>query len=197
LSGHPLAQYGAKLKGLITHSIEHLDDAQVGDAEVRLAGIISLIRLLKTRKGERMATFVLEDMSGRVEAVAFPDCYKSSYDSIREDLLVWVKGRLQGNGDRNKLQALQVMPLEKAFQGRAKRVVLRVDLSGLEQSVLGELKVLLSENPGECPVYFELETEGPCRLVVQSVEIQGISPSEQLTRSLEDLLGENTVFIQF
>jgi len=197
LSGHPLAQYGRKLKGLITHSIEHLDDAQVTVTEVSLAGIVSSIRLLKTRKGERMATFMLEDMSGRVEAVAFPDCYKSCYDFIREDLLVWVKGRLKGNGDRNKLQALQVMPLEKAFERRAKRMVLRVDLSGLEQSVFEELKALLSENAGECPVYFELETDGSCRLVVQSVDVQGVLPSERLTRSLEDLLGENTVFILF
>lgn len=197
LSGHPLAQYGSKLKGLITHSIEHLEDVQVTDIEVSLAGIISAIRLLKTRKGDRMATFVLEDMSGRVEAVAFPECYKGCYDSIREDLLVWVKGRLQGNGDRNKLQALQVMPLEKAFRGKAKRMVLRVDLPGLEQSAFEELKVLLGDNEGECPVYFELETEGSGRVVVQSVEIQGVSPSERFNKSLEDLLGENTVFIQF
>jgi DNA polymerase-3 subunit alpha len=197
LSGHPLAQYGHRLKGLITHSIERLEDTHLADTEVSLAGILTSIRLLKTRKGERMATFVLEDMSGRVEAVAFPDCYKSCYDSIREDLLVWVKGRLQGNGDRNKLQALQVTPLDKAFQGRAKRIVLRIDLTGLEQSTFEELKALLSENAGECPVYFELETEDARRLVVQSVDIQGVSLTESLTKSLEDLLGEDTVFIQF
>ncbi|MGB2906220.1 MAG: DNA polymerase III subunit alpha [Candidatus Aminicenantaceae bacterium] len=197
ISGHPLAQYGRRLKGLITHTIDRLDDTQAADVEVSLAGIISSIRLLKTRKDERMATFMLEDMSGRVEAVAFPDCYKSSYDSIREDLLVWVKGRLQGNGDRNKLQALQVMPLEKAFQIRAKRMVLRIELAGLEQSVFGELKAILSENPGECPVYFELKTEDSDRLVVQSVDIQGISPSDRLIKPLEDLLGKNMVFIQY
>ncbi len=197
LSGHPLAQYGRRLKGLITHSIDRLDDNHSTEREVSLAGIVSTIRLLKTRKDERMATFVLEDMSGRVEAVAFPDCYRSCYDSIREDLLVWVKGRLQGNGERNKLQALQVMPLEKAFQMRAKRMVLRIALAGLEQTVFGELKTILSENPGECPVYFELETDDSGKLVVQSVDIQGIAPTDRFIRSLEDLLGENTVFIQY
>jgi DNA polymerase-3 subunit alpha len=198
LSGHPLAQFGSRLRGLVTHSINRLDDAVVVDAEVSLAGIISAIRLLKTRKNdERMATFMLEDMSGRVEAVAFPECYRNCYDAIRDDLLVWVKGRLQGNGDRNKLQAVQILPLEKAFELKAKRVVLRVDLSGLESSVVADLKDLLRAHPGECPVYFELETREAAKVVVQSVDIQGIAASERLTRSLEDLLGENTVFLQF
>lgn len=197
LSGHPLAQYGNRLKGLISHSISRLDEITADEAEVSLAGIISAIRQLKTRKDERMATFMLEDMSGRVEAVAFPECYRSCYDFIREDLLVWVKGRIQGNGDRNKLQAVQIMPLERAFEKRAKRVVLRVNLAGLEQSVLQELKTVLKENAGECPVFFELETDGSSRLVVQSVDVQGIFPTEPLTKVLEDLLGENTVFIQF
>jgi DNA polymerase-3 subunit alpha len=197
LSGHPLAQYGKRLRGLVTHSISRLDDAVVVDAEVSLAGIISAIRLLKTRKDERMATFMLEDMSGRVEAVAFPECYRNCYDFIRDDLLVWVKGRLQGNGDRNKLQAVQIMPLERAFELKAKRVVLRVNLPGLESSVVTDLKNLLHEHPGECQVYFELETQDASRVVVQSVDIPGIVASERLTKSLEDLLGENTVFLQF
>ncbi len=197
LSGHPLAQYGRKLKSLITHSISHLEDMAAVETEVSLAGIISSIRLLKTRKDERMATFVLEDMSGRIEAVAFPECYRNCYDTIREDLLVWVKGRLQGNDDRNKIQALRIMPLEAAFEQRAKRVVLKVSLPGMEKSAFENLKTLLSAHPGECPVFFELETDDGCRLVVQSVDIQGITPSERLAKALEDLLGENSVFIQF
>jgi DNA polymerase-3 subunit alpha len=197
LSGHPLAQYGKRLKGLVTHTVSGLAEAGVTDAEVSLAGIMTTIRLLKTRKDERMATFVLEDMSGRVEVVAFPECYKNCYDSIRDGLLVWIKGRLQGGGDRNKVQALQVVPLERAFEMRARKLILRVHLPGIEPSVFQDLKGLLGENPGECPVYFELQTETAGRVVVQSVEVPGVTPSERLTRSLEELLGENTVQIQF
>jgi DNA polymerase-3 subunit alpha len=197
LSSHPLSHYGNKLKGLITHTLAQIADLSHTETEVSVAGIISTIKPLKTRKGDRMATFVLEDMSGRIEVVAFPDSYSENYEFIREDMLVWLKARLQGNGDSNRLQLIKLMPLENAFQQRAKRVILRINLPGLEASVLEDLKGLLADNPGECPVFFELETDNACRLVVQSVDIQGVTPSDNLTQKLEDLLGENTVFILY
>jgi len=197
LSSHPLSQYGNKLKGLTTHTLTQVNDLSNTETEVSVAGIISTIKLLKTRKDDRMATFVLEDMSGRIEVVAFPDSYSQNYEYIREDMLVWLKARLQGNDDSNRLQLVKVLPLENAFQQRAKRMILRVNLPGLESSVLQDLKNLLGENAGECPVFFELDTDNSCRLVVQSVDIQGVLPSERLTKGLEDLLGENTVFILY
>jgi DNA polymerase-3 subunit alpha len=197
LSSHPLAQYGNRLKGLVTHTLAQVNELSNTETEVNVAGIISTIKLLKTRKDDRMATFVLEDMSSRVEVVAFPDSYRQNYEFVREDLLVWLRARLQGNGDSNRLQLVKILPLEDALQHRAKRVILRVNLPELETSVVQELKILLGENAGECPVFFELDTDNSCRLVVQSVDIQGVTPTERLSKSLEDLLGENTVFILY
>ncbi len=197
LSSHPLAQYGNRLKGLVTHTLAQVSDLSNTETEVSVAGIISTIKLLKTRKDDRMATFVLEDMSSRIEVVAFPDSYRQNYEYIREDILVWLRARLQGNGDSNRLHLIKIMLLENAFQQRAKRMILRVNLPGLEASVVQELKILLEENAGECPVFFELETGNSCRLMVQSVDIQGVTPTERLSKSLEDLLGENTVFILY
>jgi DNA polymerase-3 subunit alpha len=182
---------------LVTHTIEQVNDLCNTETELSVAGIISTIKLLKTRKDDRMATFVLEDMSSRIEVVAFPDSYRENYEFIREDNLVWLRARLQGNDESNRLQLIKLLPLENAFQQRAKRMILRVNLPGLETSVLQELKTLLGENPGDCPVFFELDTDNGCRLVVQSVDIQGVVPSERLSKSLEDLLGENTVFILY
>ena len=40
--------------------------------DVSIGGIIGGMRLIKTRKGDRMASFVLEDTEGSVEALVFP-----------------------------------------------------------------------------------------------------------------------------
>jgi DNA polymerase-3 subunit alpha len=197
ITDHPLAQYGKNLNGLTSHSIGQLNEGVALSNDFRLAGIISSIRPLKTRTGDRMATFVLEDMSSRVEVVVFPDTYGKYYEFIREDLLVWIKGRLQGSEESTRIQLLEIMPLEKALQTHAKRVVVRVPLVGIEESVFHELKTILADHLGQCPVFFELETENSSRIILQSVEIQGVTPSEGLTRSLKDLLGENTVFVQY
>lgn len=197
LSGHPLSQFRKRIKGLVTHSISQLDKDSESNIEVCLAGIISSIRPLKTRKEERMATFVLEDMTGRVEVVAFPDSYSKGYQYLQDDLLVWIKGTLQGNGESTRLQLEQVLPLTEALKARAKRMVLHINLASLEASIFEELKNLLGSHTGNCPVFFELETDNAYQMLVQSLEVQGVDPSEDLTNILEDLLGENTVFIQY
>jgi DNA polymerase-3 subunit alpha len=89
------------------------------------------------------------------------------------------------------------MPLREAFQEQAKRVVLRIFLPGIEESVFVELKNLLDKSRGKCPVLFELETPHSYRMVVQSVDIQSVSPSEELTKNIEDLLGEGSVVIEY
>jgi len=197
ITGHPLAEFGKRLEKLVSQSINQLDEERDFNSEIRVAGIISSVKSLKTKKDERMATFILEDMSGRIEVVAFPESYKKYYDHLREDLLVWVKGKFLGEGESRRIHLLQIMPLEEALQKQAKRMILRIFLPGIEETVFEELKGMLDQNRGECPVFFELETPHSYRIVVQAGEVHGISLSEDLTRKIESLLGEDSVFIEY
>lgn len=197
ISGHPLAQYKDILKKLVPRSINQLDGEKNVNAEVKAAGIIASIKPIKTKKNERMATFILEDLSGRIEVVVFPDTYQKYYDHLREDQLIWVKGKFIGEGDNKRINLLEVMPLSEAFQKQAKKMVVRVFLPGIEKSVFEELKKLLDKNKGSCPVFFELETSRSSKVVAQSLEIQGVAPTGELTQSLEKLLGENAVYIEY
>ncbi len=197
ITGHPLAEFGKQLKRLVSHSINQLDDEKDFNSEIKVAGIISSLKPLKTRKDERMATFILEDMSGRIEVVAFPESYKKYYDNLGEDQLVWVKGKFLGEGESRRIHLLHIMPLAEAFQKQAKRVILRIFLPGIEESVFEELKNILDQNQGDCPVLFELETPHSYRMVVQGGEVSGVTLSEDLTRKIENLLGEDSVFIEY
>jgi DNA polymerase-3 subunit alpha len=197
ITGHPLAQFGERLKKLVSHSISQLDEEKDFDSEVRVAGIIPSLKPIKTKKEERMATFTLEDLSNRIEVVVFPDNYKKYYEFLREDQLVWIKGRFIGEGENRRIHLIQMMPLAEAFQEQARRMILRIFLPGLEESVFEELKEMLDKNPGKCPVIFELETPHSYRMVAQSIEIQGVSPSDDLTKNIESLLGEGSVLIEY
>ncbi len=197
ITGHPLTQYGKKLDTLVSHAINRLDDEKDFNSEIRIAGIISEVKSLKTKKDERMAVFQLEDLSGRIEVVAFPDNYKKYYAHLREGQMVWVKGRFLGEGESRRVHLVQIMPLDEAFQKQARRVVVRIFLPGTEETVFEELKSILDRNQGACPVLFELEIPHSYRMLLRSREVQGVTPSEQLTRDLEALLGENSVIIEY
>lgn len=197
ITSHPLAQFGNRLKRLVSDSINQLDEERDFNDEIRVAGIIYSLKPLKTRKEERMATFILEDLSGRIEVVVFPDSYKKYYEYLREDQMVWVKGKFLGEGENRRIHLVQIMPLSEAFQNQAKRMILRIFLPGIEESIFEDLKSMLERSRGECPVLFELETPHSYRMVVQSVDIQGVSPSEELTKNVESLLGEGSVLIEY
>jgi DNA polymerase-3 subunit alpha len=197
ITGHPLAQFEKNLVRLISHNVSELDEEKDFNSEIRIAGIISSLKPLKTKKDERMASFFLEDLSGRIEVVAFPESYKKYYEYLREDGLVWLKGRFLGEGESRRVQLIQVMPLAEAFEKQAKRVILRIFLPGLENSVLEDLKTILEKYPGQCPIFFELEIPHSYRLVAQSIEVRGVLPSDELAKEVQNLLGEDSVVIEY
>ncbi len=196
ITSHPLAQYKGRLEKLISHVISDLGEKDF-DKEVRVAGVIGSLKPLKTKKDERMATFVLEDMTGRIDIVAFPECFGRYHLYIRDGLLAWVKGKVMGEGESRRISLNQVMPLAEALEKMAKRMVIRVFLPGLEESVLSELKELLDKSEGPCPVYFELETPHAFKMVTRSAEVNGVTPTEDLKKRIETLLGEDSVHIEY
>jgi DNA polymerase-3 subunit alpha len=196
ITGHPLAQY-KNLRRLISHTVVELDESRDAGSEVRLAGIITGVKALKTKKDESMAAFALEDMSGRVDVVAFPESFRKFYEFIHEDTQVWLKGKFVGEGDNRKIQVVHMMPLADAFQSQATKVVIRIFVPGLEETVLDSLRDILEKNPGDCPVFFELETPHVNKVVTQSVEVKGVAPSETMAKAIEDVLGEGSVVIEY
>ena len=48
------------------------------EPDTSVGGIVAACRQLKTRKGDRMAVFTLEDAQGGVEVIVFPEAYQRS-----------------------------------------------------------------------------------------------------------------------
>ncbi len=197
ITGHPLAEFEKALRRMVSHFVSELDEEKDFDSDITLAGIIQDYKNLKTKKDERMGSFSLEDLTGRVEVIAFPEAFRKYYEFIRDEQKVWLKGRFIGEGDSRKVQLSALMPLEDALQKLAKEVVLRVFMPGLEPSTLEDLKEILGRHPGECPVSFELETPHAFRVLTQSPDFKGIAPAPNVIRALEALLGEDSVVVEY
>ena len=126
VSGHPLSHYQRILPRLTSHSTASFEEeADISD-EIRMAGVIADFQVKITQKEERMAVFQLEDMTGRIEVVVYPEPYKRFYNTLQEGILVWVKGRFQLDGEIHKIYLSQILPLDEAAQKLAKRFVVRL-----------------------------------------------------------------------
>ena len=90
LSDHPLKQLTAPARLLAPIGLGSLEE-QPDKTKVSAIAMISELRQVTTRKGDRMAILQLEDLSGSCEAVVFPKSYARLSDHLVAEtrLLVW------------------------------------------------------------------------------------------------------------
>ncbi len=72
MSGHPLQRFQAALAAA---GARRLDSLTASDPDCAIAGVVAGLRPLKTKRGDRMAVFSLEDETSKVETVVFPECF--------------------------------------------------------------------------------------------------------------------------
>src|SRR4029453_81716 len=128
ITGHPLERYQAELAQWANATVGTL--AQLGEKEATIGGIVTALRLLKTKKGDRMATFVLEDLEGGAEVLVFPEAYKKAAARLAEDVVGLVKARAEGVEEGNpRLLSSDVLPLDQAKMAEARFVTIRVPVA--------------------------------------------------------------------
>ncbi|MBW7884807.1 MAG: DNA polymerase III subunit alpha [Caldilineaceae bacterium] len=101
---HPLQQLDVDLQKITTCSCAELDERYDGKA-VTLAGMITNVRTITTKKGDPMAFVQLEDLQGGCEVVFFPKSYVEYKDKLVVDSVVVVKGKAQSREGQTSLLA--------------------------------------------------------------------------------------------
>lgn len=184
LSGHPLDAHRERLEEVTTHSIRELE---TGSA--RVGGLITSLRRRRTKAGDWMAVFNLEDTTGHLECVVFPKLYREIGEGLEEEQAVVVAGRFDdGDGDR-RLFVEGVVALEKAQARAVDGLTLQIDAAAADVAVLSRIESLLGQNPGPVPVFFEVVREGQYRLCLQAEEERNVQADRALVQQLRKLLG--------
>lgn len=103
VSGHPLDTYRDKLGALGT-TIEQIKTLREGTVAVA-GGIVEDVRVILTKKGDKMAFVKLTDYSGTLELVLFPEVFFTHKEFFETpDALVKVKGKIsERNGEKSLL----------------------------------------------------------------------------------------------
>ena len=106
VSGHPLDAYQAELdKRPSIHSIKQAVADKIEIAIVRMkgdlvtAGMVTSVRELITKKGDKMAFVMLADTKDEIEMVAFPRTYLELKDLFVPGTCIAVKGKLSIRND--------------------------------------------------------------------------------------------------
>ena len=116
LSGHPLDAYREQSARFASHAIKALtgEDAHVLDnSHVRIVCTIVKNRMMTTKSNTMMAFTSVEDLTGTMEVIVFPRVLDTFRDSIKENAVVVIEGRLSVREDEPaKLMAESILPIE-------------------------------------------------------------------------------------
>src|SRR5262249_1372470 len=208
-SGHPIDRYASALKEFGAKSVGELANAQPApqqetwgpagrkpiEPDTSIGGIIAACRQLKTKKGDRMAVFTLEDSQGGVEIIAFPEAYQRSASLIESGTMVLVRGKLERDDETVRILASEIAPIDSVRERLAREVAIHLRRPA-DRNTLETIGEIFSRHRGDRKVSFEVETgEPPNRLRVK-VEVSSqirVRPSPNLVAELEQVVGAGSV----
>jgi len=209
-SGHPVDRYGSALKQFGARTTGELAEAPVSaprdtswspggpkpiEPDTSVGGIVAACRQLKTRKGDRMAVFTLEDSQGGVEVIAFPEAYQRAAALIESGVLVLVRGKLERDDESVRILASEIAPLDSVRERLAREVAIRVR-PPVDRGLFETLGEIFSRHRGDRRVSFEIELSAvPKHLRVRadvSSQIR-VRPSPALIAEVEQVVGAGAV----
>ncbi len=186
-SGHPVDRYAGELKEFGAKSTGGLAElppigsrggaSNTGsgskpiESDMRIGGIVAACRQLRTRKGDRMAVFTLEDAQGGVEVIVFPETYQRAAGLIQTGMMVLVRGKLERDDKSVRVLASEIVPLEALRERLAREIAIRVRMPA-DRRLFEALESVFASHRGDRRVSFELELQG----------LVNGDPSERLVR---------------
>ena len=155
VSDHPLLGTERVLKRHIDGTLAEFRDGREGELRT-LGGIVTGLSRKYTKRGDLMATFVLEDLGAALDVMVFPKTMAEHGHLLENDAIVCVRGRLDRRDDQPKIVAMEVTRPEIDLDG-APPVRLRLPLTKISDDRVDNLRELLRRHPGDSPVFVHLE----------------------------------------
>lgn len=194
---HPIWSIRYILKDHIENDI--LDLPSLGDGTlVKVGGLLTKLSPITTKKGDRMFRFEIEDLTGSVEVVMFPQTAKVYGDILDVGETYILSGRLQHEGAQEDTTAnvkVFVSELEK-LKVPSTEVAEPIEFtlySSLEPSVLDAIQSIIDNNPGQSFVSLDIIQDRHC-LSFQFKKPTSILVKEQIETILRVSQGVDNAF---
>jgi DNA polymerase III subunit alpha len=97
ISDHPLSRVWANLENTITVLSGQVEETMNGQ-KVTMAGMLTSLRRIMTKKGQPMAFAQLEDLQGTIEVVIFPSLWEETAEVWQPERILIVRGKVSYRG---------------------------------------------------------------------------------------------------
>lgn len=186
ITGHPLDDYAEIISGLAVASSTELSAAATG-SKARVAGMITDLQLKNTKKGSRFAILRLEDQTGAIKCVLWPEAFNRNAGIVKDNAAVLITGKAEISEDGMvTVIADEVMALEEALQRRARELLIRLPAIDDPGDLCQKVTDVLGQTAGDCEVFVEFPIAGATVRIRThpSFKVQGSPRLEQALRDL-------------
>jgi DNA polymerase-3 subunit alpha len=112
VSEHPLKSVTKSARLLSPINLAELNDIHQ-DTAISAMAIVTSIKPVVTKKGDRMAILQLEDLTGQTEAVVFPKIYERIDSVLQPDAQLIIWGKVDRRDEQNQLIVEDAEPVER------------------------------------------------------------------------------------
>ncbi len=203
---HPLARYETVIKKYATTPTEALGGIGEG-REVRVCGVVVQERITTTRRGDKMAYLRIEDQTGSVEVIVFPELYQTSSSLFKQEIPLFISGTLDHGekGTKLKAHAIAPMALESDLKGEMqneeapRQVMIMLSAGSVAPSDMTGLRDLLHRFPGPLPVGLKItvsDDDGSSFETIISVDPKfTVDGSDRLINEVQQRFGKGSVLL--
>ena len=190
ISGHPLDKYAGRLKDLNAIELSTLEGKRNGE-DIVVAGIIVSSRGMRSRRGARWMIVTLQDRTGVIEALVFPEAFQKLEPILKAATPLLVKGRVAVEDVGTRLIVSDARVLDQVNDKPPSLLRVRVDLKALDAAVLNRLGELFTSRPGRCRVSFELVQDDGTEATLESSS--AVRADRELVERVREICGSDSV----
>jgi len=192
ISGHPLDKYAGRLKDLTAVELSTIEGRRSGE-DIVVAGIIVQTRPMRSRRGARWAILTLQDRTGVIDALVFPEAFQKLEPLLKGATPLLIKGRVAVEDVGTRLIVSDARVLDQVTDRAPSLLRVRVGLRALDTGALDRLRELFSSRPGRCRVAFELVHDDGTEATLDAGSAVQADP--ELVQRVREICGTDSVAV--
>ncbi len=193
LSGHPFDAYRDELESISDRKQGYMRSGMKSGV---VAGMIVGLRVIMTKRGDRMAFISLDDGFARMDVSVFSDLYEQTKEFLLKDTILIVQGDLEEDEAQESYQMVAQSISDVSMLRQDMLVGLKLKFSARKQQKeqFDQLrKLLLPHKGGNVLIEIEYEKEGGLIGVIQLGESWKVSLSEELIDQIRRLINNHAI----
>ncbi len=192
ISGHPLDKFAGRMKELNATELASIESKKNND-DIVVGGIIVQARPMRSKRGARWTILILQDRTGVIEALVFPEAFQKLEGILKTNTPLLVKGRVAIEDVGTRLVVSDARALEALTSRSAAMLRVRVSLDRFDRGSVDRLHNLFTAKPGRCRVSFDFVSSDGSSATLDASD--PVLADKELLDGVREICGTDSVMV--